>query len=1201
MTSSQQPDTSTRSSVAEAGTPVSESNNVPAKTSTRSESSTVLPTTTVVQQPTALSSIFLISSRQTSISSHTSPGSSGTASSIRTSSTVKELSIVSEARSTANPISSTAWVNTDPSRVSDVQLPTSISSAIISLQSTPSKSLQLPVSVIKSQQSTLDSISSLTVSATTTKQSATKLSMPGTAFFTSSTTRQQDSSSDTSTEVSNIVLPLTQTSWAFSRTVTADAIAITTIVADFSSFSQATATNISSLKSLSPMTEDSASPTSTLTLPTPSGSPTTIAGLPQHSVLSLTSWLKPSYPATIDSSSLATITRLATPTSTISVSQATSLSSLVLSEISLYSTISGSSLGSIPTSEAKNKNNTAIGTEFVQSSSLLIDISTLTFGGSLTISASVTFGDSTLSRIIIPTDSIVATVTGNTSSTASITTMSIRATGLGAHSATENRTVSSSVALSTTSLETSVLPSAGTNGSSPSTVETSSFSSSISASLTQIIISSTTSRTLSTASSIQSVGIPTAPIESDRNITVTSTTASTATTMMSLSSWLHPSLSASLVGSGNISLPSTTRTYTSTGTAAVTESISTSHASRSGSSHMSPAFGSISPSTTTSASFSIPTSASPTSVSYIYTSKSTTISLISTFVTKTRTQSSILSSRTGSLSNDVHKDSTRTPSAVHTSTSSPTETVVAAAAPKLTPSQTAGVALGSTAGVLLAIVAAIFVARRNHAMHAAKHESLGSSGVYPKVAYLYDPSLGDNGGRDSEDDEALAFMSGGASGLLSTGSRTPPRAPQNSFDYDSPNWQYSDPGNPFKDPEDPFLDWRSSDAINSPSETASALAAAVAEYGAGPQKPLPPVPLSLTPLFHDHVIPSPTLSPMVNGCSLRRSHARSSRGSSVRSQRSLRGFHACPPTSPSSTNHPSGLRGPRRSLSSIKEGHVDDPFIDAIEHDLLLPVDVRTETPDSVMVYAPVPRTPMRSALSTILSDDQTSTASLPSIAAAKSLAGAQPRSTGSILFPTSKNDQYSYASFVYNNTLQLSHPDRPNSDQITAQKRCSFFSSSRSPQPTSVPRNKGWEEIKRTSNGTSSLHSPLPTPPLHSFAPPRPNLSPPPPLKKRSLIQLRRKTPLTGTGQLMVSTRNPYPASSTPSAVKASFMFNSNKSFEGPRMSLLAKVNSMGDMRDEAASPKKRKGKGLGYRDSVSRKVEMRSRWSPSEVGRSF
>ncbi|CAN9128934.1 unnamed protein product [Alternaria sp. RS040] len=486
-------------------------------------------------------------------------------------------------------------------------------------------------------------------------------------------------------------------------------------------------------------------------------------------------------------------------------------------------------------------------------------------------------------------------------------------------------------------------------------------------------------------------------------------------------------------------------------------------------------------------------------------------------------------------------------------------------------------------------------------MHAAKHESWGSSAVYPKVAYLYDPSLGENGGRDGEDDEALAFMSGGAGGLLSTGSRTPPRAPQNSFDYDSHNWQYGDPGNPFKDPEDPFLDWRSSDAINSPSETASALAAAVAEYGAGPQKPLPPVPLSLTPLFHDHVIPSPTLSPMINGCSLRRSHARSSRGSSVRSQKSLRGFRACPPTSPSSTNHPSGLRGPRRSLSSIQEGHVDDPFVDAIEHDLLLPVDVRTETPDSVMVYAPVPRTPMRSALSTILSDDQTSTASLPSIAAAKSLSGAQPRSTGSILFPTSKNDQYSYASLVYNNTLPLSHPDRPDSDQTTAQKRCSFFSSSRSPQPTSVPRNKGWEEIKRTSNGTSSLHSPLPTPPLHSFAPPRPNLSPPPPLKKRSLIQLRRKTPLTGTGQLMVSTRNPYPASCTPSAVNTNFMFNSNKSFEGPRMSLLAKVNSMGDIKDEAASPKKRKGKGLGYRDSVSRKVEMRSRWSPSEVGRSF
>jgi hypothetical protein len=67
--------------------------------------------------------------------------------------------------------------------------------------------------------------------------------------------------------------------------------------------------------------------------------------------------------------------------------------------------------------------------------------------------------------------------------------------------------------------------------------------------------------------------------------------------------------------------------------------------------------------------------------------------------------------------------------------------------------------------------------------------------------------------------------------------------------------------------------------------------------------------------------------------------------------------------------------------------------------------------------------------------------------------------------------------------------------------------------------------------------------------------------------------------------------------------MFNSNKSFEGPRMSLLAKVNSMSDMRDEAAIPRKKRGVGLGigYRDSLSRKVERVSRWCPEDVGRKF
>jgi hypothetical protein len=52
--------------------------------------------------------------------------------------------------------------------------------------------------------------------------------------------------------------------------------------------------------------------------------------------------------------------------------------------------------------------------------------------------------------------------------------------------------------------------------------------------------------------------------------------------------------------------------------------------------------------------------------------------------------------------------------------------------------------------------------------------------------------------------------------------------------------------------------------------------------------------------------------------------------------------------------------------------------------------------------------------------------------------------------------------------------------------------------------------------------------------------------------------------------------------------------------MSLLAKANSMSDMRDESAIQKKKKavGLGLGYRDSLSRRAEQISRWSPKDVG---
>lgn len=56
--------------------------------------------------------------------------------------------------------------------------------------------------------------------------------------------------------------------------------------------------------------------------------------------------------------------------------------------------------------------------------------------------------------------------------------------------------------------------------------------------------------------------------------------------------------------------------------------------------------------------------------------------------------------------------------------------------PPLTMSQTTGVAIAGTTGLLIAIVAVLYVARR-HRLKSARRSSTGS--IYPKIAYLYDP------------------------------------------------------------------------------------------------------------------------------------------------------------------------------------------------------------------------------------------------------------------------------------------------------------------------------------------------------------------------------------------------------------------------------------------------------------------------------
>ncbi|KAL5417847.1 hypothetical protein PMIN03_001337 [Paraphaeosphaeria minitans] len=87
--------------------------------------------------------------------------------------------------------------------------------------------------------------------------------------------------------------------------------------------------------------------------------------------------------------------------------------------------------------------------------------------------------------------------------------------------------------------------------------------------------------------------------------------------------------------------------------------------------------------------------------------------------------------------------------------------------PPLSKSQTAGIAVGGTTCLLVALVAALFLARRYHSNMSNKRHSTGD--VYPEMAYIYDPPTGGNGNHDAEAGGAVPTaptMSGAAGGAL---------------------------------------------------------------------------------------------------------------------------------------------------------------------------------------------------------------------------------------------------------------------------------------------------------------------------------------------------------------------------------------------------------------------------------------------------
>lgn len=533
-----------------------------------------------------------------------------------------------------------------------------------------------------------------------------------------------------------------------------------------------------------------------------------------------------------------------------------------------------------------------------------------------------------------------------------------------------------------------------------------------------------------------------------------------------------------------------------------------------------------------------------------------TVSVNKSIITATLSSSAAGNSSSTLLFNGAGYGSTKTLSVTPTSSATTSATVVPPAPPPLTTSQTAGVAVGSTAGVLLAIVAAIFLARRYHARGAARRRSVGS--IYPKVAYIYDPV-----NKGDDDGNSASLMSGGADGFLT--SEKPPQYSPKYVQRHSTGFmdRFSDPGNPFRDPEDPLRDSHESarDLDSTPIDAASALAAAIAGYAMASQASSASSTYSAPQTLYDHIIPSPTLSPFLGQNGFRHSRTRSLGqsgfdGSSINGSinTNLAGSTAGMEDVPLS---PYGMQA-SHTLAPIEELTTTGPDADTFEHDLFMPVDTRTETPDSVIVYVPppTPRMSVSPNLSTILPTARTSAKSLLNVAPAHSARTSQVRlstkassSSSLSLSSDSTISRPQRSSLGYDGRHSATHI-KPASNGL-AHKQSSSTMLSESPPPTPVHR--GWDEIKRYSNGFNKPLPLIPTP-LPMSSPPLPVLSPRP-AKKRSSLQLRRKElVLAGTGQLIKP--------GTGHALRRKPVFEHKKSpgFEVQRMSLLAKLNNMGE-----------------------------------------
>lgn len=397
---------------------------------------------------------------------------------------------------------------------------------------------------------------------------------------------------------------------------------------------------------------------------------------------------------------------------------------------------------------------------------------------------------------------------------------------------------------------------------------------------------------------------------------------------------------------------------------------------------------------------------------------------------------------------------------------------------------------------------------------------MSTGSVYPKVAYLYDPKTGGGSG----DAEALMPSA--------TGGMPPGRAPSQAVQESPKHMQRRStgtiPANRFTSPGNPFRGSVRDPAVHRYSEyaridTARALSAAVAGYVGAPRhsSSYTKYPSDVTNPFGDHIIPSPTFAPF-SPDDIRRPELKTPQGVndgrgnySQMPDNSYAYLNTAasmyPPVSPYGrppTQGPSPTSDPRRQTMD------SDPFADPFEHDLLLQIDERNRTSDSVTIFAPspnlmsprTPRTPVGPKLPVRQPTGMTSARSLLSPVAAKYMHKAQ----------------------------EVKIPRKSIASPVLVQVGRSPVIKPFSP-PRAAPEPVGWDDIKRHSEKRFSDERSVPAP--LKFASPV--------IKKKPVptSHTRTKPSLTGAGQALLA------GNGLPLTVKIPHMYNKSVGLDVPRV----------------------------------------------------